>query len=67
MTLEDLMNIVPETQDMEIHCGALSLRGEQDAMMSMLSVEILNTRVVNAEAQGGYLSVWLKDGEANER
>lgn len=61
MTLIDLFNLIPETQEMHLIVDDCGILGTMGAMECLLSVEAFNAKVVNIEAEDNKLKVWIKE------
>lgn len=60
ITLESLLGIIPEAQEVMIFEGGLQLNGTCDALSCLLSHCVLNCEVVNIEAEKDLLKVWVE-------
>lgn len=61
-TLEDILKLVPETQEAEVLRGDWIVKGTCDSLSNMLDASVaLVQNVLNIEAKGDVLRVWLEE------
>lgn len=65
MTLEKFMNLVPETQEMQLcYENTFIVHGAAEALGCMLAENIYHKgTVINVEAEGDVLKVWVEECE----
>lgn len=61
-TLEDILQLAPETQEVCVMRGMWRVGGTCDSLNNMLDASVaLVQNVVNIEAEGDVLRVWLEE------
>ena len=62
MRLIDFLQLVPDTQEMQLVYEGFMLKGAEDSLRCMLGEDIYNGIVTDVEAEDGLLKVWAKEG-----
>ena len=63
MKLVDLYKLTPETQEIHLIFGDLGILGTMDAMGCLLNNNAFSATVLNIEAEGNKLKVWIEEEE----
>lgn len=61
MTLDDILNLIPEGVEVCVTCSDLTLTGTMESMQSLLSDTTLKMKVINIEARSDVIWIWLSD------
>lgn len=61
LTLDELFDLVPEEQEMQIVFCGLKVEGTQEALACITNQETNDMTVVNVEAADNKVIVWLND------
>ena len=65
MTLNDFLELFPAEQEMMLTYEYFTLRGDKEALACMLCEDVYKGAVINAEAEGNLLKVWVKERVEN--
>lgn len=61
MTFEQLLRVIPESQEMFVNYEGYIVNGQEEAIGSMLGEDIYKGTVFSVEAEGDVLKVWVKE------
>ena len=61
MKLKDFLGIVPENQKIWLCYEAFIVEADNEAMSAVLSESVYNGVVINVEADGDVLKIWVKE------
>ena len=61
MKLKDFLGIVPESQKIWLCYEVFIVEAENEAMSAVLSESVYNGVVINVEADGDVLKIWVKE------
>ncbi len=61
MKLKDFLGIVPENQKIWLCYEVFIVEADNEAMSAVLSESVYNGVVINVEADGDVLKIWVKE------
>ena len=61
MKLKDFLGIVPESQKIWLCYEVFIVEADNEAMSAVLSESVYNGVVINVEADGDVLKIWVKE------
>ena len=61
MKLKDFLGIVPESQKIWLCYEVFIVEADNEAMSAVLSESVYNGVVINVEADGDVLKLWVKE------
>ena len=61
MKLKDFLRIVPESQKIWLCYEVFIVEADNEAMSAVLSESVYNGVVINVEADGDVLKIWVKE------
>ena len=61
MKLNDFLRIVPESQKIWLCYEVFIVEADNEAMSAVLSESVYNGVVINVEADGDVLKIWVKE------
>lgn len=62
MTLEQFLQLVPDSQEMFLSYEGYIVHGKEEAIGIMLGEDIYKGTVISVKAEGDVLKVWVKEG-----
>lgn len=66
MTLNELLDLIPETHPVTLVCCDYFVRMNESAALCMFSKEVMDMKVDNIEAESNSLKIWLGFNENAE-
>jgi len=63
MTFEQLLQVIPDSQEMWVSYEGFIVNGQEEAIASMLGDDIYKGTVYSVEAEDDVLKVWVKEHE----
>lgn len=61
MTFEQLLRVIPDSQEMFVNYEGFIVNGQKEALGCMLVEDIYKGTVFSVEAEGDVLKVWVKE------
>lgn len=61
MTFEQLLHVIPDSQEMWVNYEGFIVNGQEEAISSMLGEDVYRGTVYSVEAEDDVLKVWVKE------